>query len=131
MNFTKIKETSLYVYNLERAKAFYQLTLELPLIGYLPGKHAFFRAGNSVLLLFNPNDSRTKTSPPPHYGSGKQHVAFEVSSKDYEKAKAWIISRGITITDKVVWSSGKESFYFEDSEGNVLEIVPDMGIWPD
>ncbi|MCK6617344.1 MAG: VOC family protein [Cyclobacteriaceae bacterium] len=130
MNFKQIKETCLYVVNLERAKHFYQSVLQLPLIAYVPGKHAFFKAGTSVLLLFNPADSKLKSSPPPHYGVGKQHVAFEVSEQDYEHAKAWITSKGIAITDKVVWQSGKESFYFEDSEGNVLEIVPDKGIWP-
>ncbi len=93
MNILKIKETCLYVHNLERARAFYEHTLALPLIGYLPGKHAFFKAGSSVLLLFNPDDSRTKTSPPAHYGAGKQHVAFEVSEPDYEKAKMWIAQR--------------------------------------
>jgi catechol 2,3-dioxygenase-like lactoylglutathione lyase family enzyme len=130
MNITKIKETCLYIYDLERAKKFYEVTLELPLISYLPGKHVFFKAGSSVLLLFNPDDSKTKTSPPPHHGGGKQHIAFEVADEEYEKAKAWIVSKGIPITDMVVWNSGKESFYFEDTEGNVLEIVPDKGIWP-
>ncbi|MDL5047354.1 VOC family protein [Oscillatoria amoena NRMC-F 0135] len=130
MKFLKIKETCLYVNNLERASRFYEQTLELQLIGYVPGKHAFFKVGSSVLLLFNPDDSRTKASPPAHFGGGKQHVAFEVPDQDYENAKVWITSKGITITEKVVWSSGKESFYFEDSEGNVLEVVPDSGIWP-
>lgn len=91
-NFIKIKETCLYVSNLERAKIFYESTLELPLIAYLPGKHAFFKVGHSVLLLFNPADSKTKISPPPHYGGGKQHVAFEVSEADYENAKTWLAS---------------------------------------
>jgi catechol 2,3-dioxygenase-like lactoylglutathione lyase family enzyme len=131
MKVKKIKETCLYVHNLERARNFYQSILELPMIGYVPGKHVFFRAGSSVLLLFNPDDSKTKKSPPPHYGGGKQHIAFEVSDAEYENTKIWIASKGIQITDTVIWESGKESFYFADSEGNVLEIVPDTGIWPD
>jgi catechol 2,3-dioxygenase-like lactoylglutathione lyase family enzyme len=130
MEFLKIKETCLYVSDLEKAKSFYQDVLELPLIGYLPGKHLFFKAGSSVLLLFNPEDSKTKKSPPAHYGGGKQHFAFEVRLSDYELAKAWIRSKGIQITDTLVWQSGYQSFYFEDPEGNVLEIVPDQGIWP-
>lgn len=130
MNFKQIKETCLYVTDLERAKDFYQSVLELSLIAYVPGKHAFFKAGTSVLLLFNPADSKSKSSPPPHFGGGKQHVAFEVSEADYENAKTWLASKGVSITDNVVWQSGKESFYFEDAEGNVLEIVPDKGIWP-
>lgn len=131
MNFIKIKETCLYLHDLEQAKKFYHEVLELPLISYVPTKHIFFKAGSSVLLCFNPDDSKHKLSPPAHYGEGKQHFAFEVSDQEYEKAKSWIKSKGIDITDEVTWQSGTKSFYFEDLEGNVLEIVPATGIWPD
>jgi len=131
MNFLKIKETCLYLHDLEEAKKFYHETLELPLISYLPGKHIFFKAGSSVLLCFNPEDSKSKKSPPAHFGGGKQHFAFEVRDQEYEKAKEWIRNKGIMITDEVTWQSGIKSFYFEDPEGNVLEIVPENGIWPE
>lgn len=129
MNFLKIKETCLYIRDLEEAKQFYHDVLALPIISYLEGKHIFFRVGSTVLLCFNPDDSKLKKSPPAHFAEGKQHLAFEVSDHEYENAKAWIQSKGITITDKVIWKSGKESFYFEDPAGNVLEIVPDEKIW--
>ena len=129
MNFIKIKETCLYIHDLEKAKHFYHQILQLPVIHYEPGKHIFFRLGSSVLLCFNPEDSKTKTSPPAHFGGGKQHVAFEVSDRDYLNSKNEIESLGIRIIEEVVWNSGKESFYFEDLEGNILEIVPDKGIW--
>lgn len=129
MNFLKIKETCLYVYDLEKAKTFYNGILELEIINYAPGKHLFLRAGASVLLLFNPEDSKQKKSPPPHYGGGKQHFAFEVSDHDYQHAKNELMARGIVIEKEVTWKTGKKSFYFSDPEGNVLEIVPDCGIW--
>jgi catechol 2,3-dioxygenase-like lactoylglutathione lyase family enzyme len=97
----------------------------------LPTKHIFFKAGSSVLLCFNPEDSKLKKSPPAHYGGGKQHFAFEVSELGYEEAKTWVSNKGIIITEEVTWQSGKKSFYFEDPEGNVLEIVPNKGIWPE
>lgn len=68
-------------------------------------------------------------SPPAHFGSGRVHFAFEVQQKDYETAKQTLIAKGIKITDEVTWPSGKKSFYFEDLEHNVLEVVPDAGIW--
>jgi catechol-2,3-dioxygenase len=129
MNFTKIKETCIYISDLERAKAFYHGVLELSIIHYVKGKHLFLRAGHSVLLLFNPEDSRKNKKSPPHFGGGNQHFAFEVPLSDYEKTKEEIKSKGIKITNEVIWTSGKESFYFEDPEGNVLEIIPDEGIW--
>ncbi|WP_276368257.1 VOC family protein [Chryseolinea sp. H1M3-3] len=129
MNFIKIKETCLYVHDLEKTKKFYHEVLGLEIINYEEGKHIFFRLGSSVLLCFNPEDSKTKKTPPPHYGGGKQHVAFEVKKSDYNYAKAEITSKGIAIIDEVIWKSGETSFYFEDLEGNVLEILPDKGIW--
>lgn len=131
MNFLKIKETCLYVRDLEQVKSFYEHTLGLSVISYLPGRHLFFKAGSSVLLIFNPDDSSQKQSPPPHYAHGKQHFAFEVATRDYEHTKQEIIQKGIRITEIVKWPLGGESFYFEDPAGNVLEIVPDKNIWPD
>lgn len=129
VNILKIKETCFYAKDLERAKAFYHEVLGLPIIGYVAEKHIFFRAGSSVLLCFNPNDSRHKISPPGHYGEGKLHFAFEVPDADYLKTKRVISEKGIVVTKEVVWPSGKESFYFEDPDGNVLEVLPDSGIW--
>lgn len=129
MEFLKIKETCLYIHDLEKAKSFYHGELDLPIISYVEEKHLFLRAGQSVLLLFNPEDSRQKASPPPHYGGGKQHFAFEVSSADYDDAKAEIVRKGIEIIDEVTWKGGQKSFYFRDPEGNVLEILPGEGVW--
>lgn len=124
----KIKETCLYLKDLEAAKAFYQGKLGLELIHYEPGKHIFFRAGSSVLLCFNPDDSRHKKSPPPHYAEGNQHYAFEVAREDYTKVKEKVRALGIEIIDELTWKSGQESFYFKDPEQNVLEFVPE-GVW--
>jgi catechol 2,3-dioxygenase-like lactoylglutathione lyase family enzyme len=128
VDFTQIKETCLYFQDLERAREFYHGLLELPIISYVNGKHIFFRAGSSVLLCFNPADSKTKKSPPGHYAQGKPHFALEVSADKYEETKASFEQREIKIIDTVVWGSGQEYFYFEDPEGNVGEIVP-AGIW--
>ncbi len=115
--------------DLVQAKAFYHGVLGLPVISYVETKHIFFRAGQSVLLCFNPDDSRHKTTPPAHYGTGKLHFAFEVRDEDYNIEKQKIVDAGVRIIDEVTWASGKKSFYFEDPAGNVLEIVPDSGIW--
>lgn len=128
MEILKIKETCLYFRELDKARAFYHDILDFPIISEMPGKHIFFRVGTSVLLCFNPDDSKTKKSPPGHFGEGKYHLAFEVRRADYEMHKLEIQKKGFQITDKVIWGTGQESFYFEDPGHNVLEIVPE-GIW--
>jgi catechol 2,3-dioxygenase-like lactoylglutathione lyase family enzyme len=128
MNFTQIKETCIYSRNLPAMKEFYHGLLGLPVIGEVEGKHVFFRAGNSVLLCFNPDDSRLKVSPPPHYAEGKYHFALEVAAHEYHAHKEKIKALGVAITDTLLWSNRLESFYFNDPAGNVVEIVPE-GIW--
>lgn len=128
MNFSQIKETCIYTQDLDKAREFYHDKLGLPVISQVQGKHIFFKAGTSVLLCFNPEDSKHKKSPPGHFAAGKYHFAFEVIPEEYENHKRLIASLGIAIIDQVVWETGQESFYFEDPEGNVLEIVP-RGIW--
>jgi catechol 2,3-dioxygenase-like lactoylglutathione lyase family enzyme len=128
MNFTQIKETCLYFNDLAKAREFYHGLLGLPVINHVENKHIFFRAGSSVLLCFNPRDSRLKVSPPAHFSSGKYHFAFEVKASEYIQHKKEIQEMGIRITDEITWSSGLKSFYFEDPEGHVVEIVPE-GVW--
>ena len=123
-----IKETCLYIHDLEGAREFYGSVLGFQEISYEPGKHVFFRAGRSVLLCFNPEDSKHKTSPPAHYAEGNQHLAFEVDPEDYLQTMEELIAHGIDIIDTVTWKNGQESCYFNDPEGNVLEIVP-HGVW--
>jgi hypothetical protein len=45
------------------------------------------------------------------------------------ESKSEIQRKGIEIIDEITWKSGKKSFYFLDPEGNVLEILPEKGIW--
>jgi catechol 2,3-dioxygenase-like lactoylglutathione lyase family enzyme len=128
MNFTQIKETCLYVADLERTEGFYSGKLELPCFAKSPGRHVFFRAGSSVLLCFNAEATRADKELPPHYASGKQHLAFEVPGPAYEATKIELEGKGILITHEHTWPSGMRSFYFEDPDGHVLEIVP-AGLW--
>lgn len=128
VNILRIKETCLYFQDLKKAHTFYHDLLGFQVISAVNGKHIFFRVGSSVLLCFNPADSRAKKSPPGHFGEGNYHLAFEVGREEYDKHKREIEAKGIQITDKVIWETGQESFYFEDPEHNVLEIVPE-GIW--
>ena len=51
---SKVLESSLYVSDLDAAEAFYAEVLGLTLHSKLEGRHVFFRCGNQMVLLFNP-----------------------------------------------------------------------------
>jgi catechol 2,3-dioxygenase-like lactoylglutathione lyase family enzyme len=55
MKFSSIKETSLYVKNLDRTEDFYAGKLKLEIISQKENRHIFFKAGSSVLLCFLAN----------------------------------------------------------------------------
>lgn len=126
--YTQIKETCLYINDLDKAIAFYQGLLEMKLISKSEKRHAFFRCGDSVLLCFIPEATKNEKTLPPHFAEGKQHVAFEVPEKEYHLTKEKFKQSGMLITHVQDWGNGLESFYFEDPFGHVLEIVP-TGIW--
>lgn len=128
MNITQIKETCLYISDLDQADAFYGGVLGFPLISKVRGRHIFFKCGSSVLLCFLPEATKAEPVLPPHFATGKQHLAFEVSQDDYQQTKDRLIGQGIKIIHLQEWGDGLETFYFEDPFGHVLEIVP-FGIW--
>lgn len=71
MQFTEIKETCIYVSDIDKTEYFYHDKLELEVISKVIDKHIFFKVGSSVLLCFDAYHSKNKTSPPPHYVVGK------------------------------------------------------------
>ena len=128
MQITCIKETCLYVEDLARTREFYEGQMGFKVIGQAEGRHIFFRAGTSVLLCFIAEATKQDPSLPPHYGSGKLHLAFECRRKEYLKWKEKIISLGIPIEKEQEWGKDKKSFYLRDPDGHLLEIVGE-GVW--
>lgn len=128
MKFRQIKETCLYVRDLERTRSFYTEKIGLEEISFVPGRHVFFRAGSSVLLCFNPEVTAVDEKLPPHYGRGHLHLAFECENAEYDSWMEKIKAAGIEISHEATWREGLRSFYFHDPDGHVLEIV-EPGIW--
>ncbi len=128
MHIKKIKETCLYVTDLQQCKQFYRDKLGFELIGEVKERHVFFRVGESVLLCFNAEVSGKSTTLPPHYGSGQLHLAFEVSKADYEGWKGKVAAAGIALEQEYNWGRGFLSFYFRDPDQHLLEVVME-GMW--
>ncbi|GAA4341307.1 VOC family protein [Flaviaesturariibacter amylovorans] len=128
MNVRSIKETCLYVTDLERCRAFYEGALGLPLLSLVPGRHVFFRAGASVLLCFVAEQTEREVHLPPHGAHGVQHFAFEVARSDYDSTRSTLSAAGIPITHDHEWPNGRRSFYFSDPDGHLAEVVEE-GLW--
>ena len=121
-------ETVLYFSDQEATEAFYSGLLGMRLLDREEGRSLFYRAGSSVFLLFRPGATRTGGKLPPHGARGSIHVCFRVAPADYAAWKQHLAAAEIQILREVDWPNG-ESFYFEDPDGNLLEIA-NADIWP-
>jgi catechol 2,3-dioxygenase-like lactoylglutathione lyase family enzyme len=128
MKISRIKETCIYVSDLQRTKAFYAEELGLPVISMVPDRHIFFRAGESVLLCFIASQTENEKELPPHGARGSIHFAFETDAEAYASALQQLKAAGITILHEHTWKAGLRSFYFHDPDKNLVEIIEE-GIW--
>lgn len=130
-----ILETALYAQDLEAAEAFYAGTLGLEILVKVPGRHVFFRIGQGVLLVFNPQataePARNPALPvPPHGATGPGHLCFAVSREEIARWRDRLTGAGIPIEAEFDWPNGARSLYFRDSAGNSLELA-EPRLWDD
>lgn len=123
-----IKETCIYVSDLRSTRRFYEDVIGLECFSMADGSHAFFRAGTSVLLCFDPHSSREQDKLPRHFGQGELHFAFEVDREDYPKWLQQLKDRHVPIEHEHVWPGGFRSFYFRDPDRNCVEVI-EHGMW--
>jgi len=127
MKLNFIKETCLYISDIERSRIFYHDHLGLDIISIAKKRHIFFRVGPNILLCFIAEATKNENTLPPHYATGRQHIAFEVDFEDYVEWKVKLTHAKIEIIHEHEWSSSR-SIYFHDPDKNVLEIVT-PGLW--
>jgi catechol 2,3-dioxygenase-like lactoylglutathione lyase family enzyme len=123
----RVLETCLYAHDLIAAEAFYR-ALGLEFVSRLEGRHVFFRAGDAMFLIFNPDASAIPGDLPPHVGAPGGHACFRVEPSELPAWRAKLEALGLEVTP-CAWSGGRgTSLYFRDPAGNLLELAP-AGIW--
>ncbi len=123
---SSVLETCLYAPDLEAARRFYQGLLGLELFSEQAGRHLFFRAGQGVFLVFNPDAAEKETVLPPHGARGSVHVCFRVEADALEGWAQKLEQAGFVVT-WADWKNGR-SLYVYDPAGNLVEFAPAI-IW--
>lgn len=124
MKLNKILETALYVNDLEKAEQFYCGTLGLEKLKMSPNRDLFLRCGGSMLLLFNPEQTKIDQGTVPVHGSiGQGHIAFGIPNSDFGHWIALLNEKGISIEKTVNWDENSKSIYFRDPSGNSVELA--------
>jgi catechol 2,3-dioxygenase-like lactoylglutathione lyase family enzyme len=129
-----ILEAALYATDLDAATWFYGEVLGLEEIARVEGRHVFFRCGQGVVLVFNPNATVVPPAPdaklpvPPHGARGPGHLCFRASSSEIEAWAARLDAQGVKVEAAFAWPQGGRSIYFRDPAGNSLEFA-EPRIW--
>ena len=130
---TGVLETVLYAKDLAAAEAFYRDVLGLEPFAKVASRHLFYRCGDQVLLLFNPD--ATKVPPakdalavPPHGAIGDGHICFRASADEIDTWRVALEAKGVAIESDFTWPGGGRSIYFRDPAGNCLEFA-EPRIW--
>lgn len=128
-----VLETVLYADDLEVAQAFYSKVLGLEIIRS-DARQVFFRCGDGVLLIFNPDETQKPVSAtarfpvPPHGTRGSGHACFRASAAEINRWKSRLEENRVVIEADFIWPSGGRSIYFRDPAGNSLEFA-EPSIW--
>jgi len=131
---THVLETSLYVTDLERSRAFYQDLFGFAVFLQDERMCALEVPGRQVLLLFRRGASlRPSPTPggviPPHDGHGTLHVALAIDAADLADWRQRLAERGLAVESQVGWPAGGTSLYFRDPDNHSIELAT-PGLWP-
>lgn len=126
-------ETALHTDDMPRAVAFFRDVLGLAPMLETERLTAFDAGGSGVLLVFRRGmtgeDVETPTGTiPGHWSEGRLHMAFRIAADAYDPWKAHLAAHGVTMRGEMRWPAGGRSLYFEDPDGNVLEVAT-PGLW--
>jgi catechol 2,3-dioxygenase-like lactoylglutathione lyase family enzyme len=124
-----VLESCLYATDLDAAERFYVDVLGLERYSSVHGRHVFFRCGDGMFLVFNPE--RTSGEPsrvngalvPAHGATGPGHVAFAIPDAEIPAWRSKLEAAGVAIESEVAWPRGGRSLYLRDPAGNCVELA--------
>ena len=128
-----VLETALYLDDLEAARAFYGGLMGLEMAVEVPGRHVFYRVGDGMLLLFNPEATQAPPGNPdmpvpPHGAQGPGHVCFAATRDEIADWRAVFEAAGVPVDTEFDWPNGARSLYVRDPAGNSVEFA-ERGLW--
>ena len=123
----------LYAKDLAAAEGFYRDALGMEPFAKVGGRHLFYRCGDQVMLVFNPDATKVPPAPgalpvPPHGMEGEGHVCFRAAAAQIDEWRGVLEAKGVAIEADFEWPGGGRSIYFRDPAGNCLEFA-EPRIW--
>ncbi|MEX0307685.1 MAG: VOC family protein [Ruegeria sp.] len=122
-----ILEAALYVDDLDAAEDFYGQILGLEKIQRVTDRHVFYRIGESVLLLFNADETEKPPGNPdlpvpPHGARGPGHICVVLTRDEITVMRKHLLDWNIPVDAEFDWPNGARSLYVRDPAGNSVEF---------
>ena len=123
-----ISELALWVSDLDRSLAFYRDALGFAIQDVDPGKNAFLRSGDFLLVLFVPDDPGTQLASNYLARTGGPrgdvyHVAFRLQPERVDSYSTALDERGIKVQGPVNFGTGRRSYFIEDPDEHYIELT--------
>lgn len=123
-----ILEAALYVDDLDAAESFYGGLLGLERIMRAGNRHVFYKVGQGVLLIFNPDetaqsDPDAKLPVPPHGAIGPGHLCLAATEEEIDGWQHKLAAAGHAAEARFRWPNGALSLYVRDPAGNSIEFA--------
>jgi catechol 2,3-dioxygenase-like lactoylglutathione lyase family enzyme len=123
-----ISELALWVTDLDGAVAFYRDHLGFAVEEIDPGRNAFLRSGDFLLVLFVPDDPGTPLAREYLARTGGPrgdvyHVAFRIDPERLDRTSETLRKRGLEVRGPVNFSTGRRSYFVEDPDEHLIELT--------
>jgi catechol 2,3-dioxygenase len=129
---TGLAEVVLLVQDLEKSVSFYRDLLGLTVISPEGFPVAFLRVGDErggvpQQIVLIPRPPGVRPSPSSKEARDLHHIGLEVAAEDYAAERDRIAQSGIPIRGGQHPFLPVEAFYFDDPDGNEIEVVARVG----
>jgi catechol-2,3-dioxygenase len=109
-----LKETPLYVTDLEGAERFYEDVIGLEVARRVGAQQSTFHDGDATLILFQAPAADVSTEP--------GQVTFGISRGAVAHWRQHLHEQGVPIVKEVTWPNGMQSIIFCDPAGNKIHL---------
>ena len=123
-----ISELALWVTDLERSLDFYRDRLGFQVVDIDPGRNAFLRSGDFLLVLFVPDDPGTQLASEYLARTGGPrgdlyHVAFRFDRERLDQHSTSLREQGLEVRGPIDFGSGRRSYFIEDPDEHYIELT--------
>ena len=123
-----ISELALWVKDLDPAVAFYRDRLGFAVDEIDPGKNAFLRSGDFLLVLFVPEDPGTPLAREylARFGAPRgqvYHVAFRLDPERLDGFCETLRDQGLEVRGPINFATGRRSYFVEDLDKHTIELT--------